>query len=83
MFKDLYIPITEKYFSRLEKQLKAAGGHYFGSALSWADFVVAPFVDQQLSAHPDLIGKYTGLVEHSKRILALPELQHYLKTRKV
>lgn len=83
MFKDIYVPNTEKYFPILERQLKNSSGPWFGPNLGWVDFVIGSIVDDESSAYPDLFSKYPALLQHSKNVLSLKEIQNYLKTRKV
>jgi glutathione S-transferase len=66
-----------------DKFLKESGTGFFGkSGPSYVDFYIADAFYTLHGVEKDLLDKkYPYLVEHYKRVYALPELQNYLSTR--
>jgi len=82
--KEKLLPALEKFGPHLERILKESGSGFFGkSGVSYVDFYIAEAVFSLYGFEKELLeSKYPFLVEHLKRVHALPELQNYLSTRK-
>jgi glutathione S-transferase len=73
----------EKFGPHLERFLKEAGSGFFGkSGPSYVDFFIAEGLFSLYNVEKELLeSKYPFLVQHFKKVHALPELQKYLSTR--
>ena len=64
------------------KLLKGSKSEFFAdSGLTWVDFLVVEYIDSVHGHAPELLKNYPELLEHSKRVHALPQLQKYLQNR--
>ncbi|ODN01721.1 Glutathione S-transferase 2 [Orchesella cincta] len=79
---ELHFP---KYFSRFAKLLDEGEGEYIaGSTLTYADFVLANFLDvAEDNVNPDILKDFPTLVDLKDRIFNIPEVQEFIySTRK-
>lgn len=82
LFQEQFKPAAERYFPAFERFLHASGSGYFvKSGITWIDFFVAEQVDKLNGNLPDFFKKHPSILQHSKRVLSLPQLQNYLSTR--
>lgn len=80
----LLVPTLEKFLPMFEKLLKESGSGFFAkSGVSWVDFAVAESISTFQNMAPEVIKKHSALVEHVKRVHALPQLKDYLAKRPV
>jgi len=77
------LPSLERFAPHFERLLKESGSGYFGrSGVSYVDFYIAEGLYSLYGFEKELMeSKYPFLVEHFKRVHALPELQKYLSSR--
>uniref|UniRef100_A0A914DQ71 glutathione transferase n=1 Tax=Acrobeloides nanus TaxID=290746 RepID=A0A914DQ71_9BILA len=83
-FNEVFIPeITEKFAPVFEKVLeKNPSGYLVGETLTWVDFHLADFTDKCITCgKEDIFENFPKLVAHRDKILSLPNLQEYLKSR--
>ncbi|KAI6204552.1 hypothetical protein M3Y94_00688000 [Aphelenchoides besseyi] len=80
-----FLPAANKYFPLMEQKLKESNSGFFGSSgPSYVDFFVNESIEVLKQPHYEqkLIEEIAPLlVEHSKRVNALPQLQDYLSKR--
>uniref|UniRef100_A0A914Z2L6 glutathione transferase n=1 Tax=Panagrolaimus superbus TaxID=310955 RepID=A0A914Z2L6_9BILA len=82
LFENQFKPAAEKYLPAFHQALSKTGSGYFvKSGISYIDFVVAENVDKLNGLLPEFFAKHPSLLQHSKRVMSLPELQKYLSTR--
>ncbi len=82
--KDTFEPCVARVFPLYEKLLKQSGSGFFApSGVTFVDFTVADYLDNfRERAEPDLLKAYPELAAFVARVLALPQLQKYLSSRK-
>ncbi|CAD5219697.1 unnamed protein product [Bursaphelenchus xylophilus] len=84
--KTVFYPTMMEDFSVLmEAQLTKNGtGFVVGNKLSWIDFYCAHFVELNMKLVPEAnYAKFPKIQAHRELVFSLPELQDYLKTRKI
>ncbi|KAE9552229.1 hypothetical protein FO519_004573 [Halicephalobus sp. NKZ332] len=82
LYNSQFKPAAEKYIPALERSLNASGSGFFGkSGVTFVDFFVAEYVNTLHGFLPEFFEKHQGLLEHSKRVHSLPQLEGYLSTR--
>uniref|UniRef100_A0A7E4VI64 glutathione transferase n=1 Tax=Panagrellus redivivus TaxID=6233 RepID=A0A7E4VI64_PANRE len=75
-------PAVDKYITPMERQLKESGSGFFvASGVTYLDFFVAEYVDTLNAMFPQIFQRFPLLLEHTKRVHALPQLQAYLAKR--
>ncbi|KAI6230030.1 Glutathione S-transferase-1 [Aphelenchoides fujianensis] len=81
--KEKFIPALEKFGPWFKRQLDASGSGFFGKKVTFLDFGFASIFEGLAHFEPEAIReKVPFLEEHSKKVLALPELKEYLSKRK-
>ncbi|KAI6214313.1 hypothetical protein M3Y94_00252700 [Aphelenchoides besseyi] len=84
--REQFLPAIEKYLPFLEKKLNESGSGFFAkSGPSYVDFQISEIVDtlrQPQYEQKIFEEKAAFLIEHSKRVHELPQLQDYLSKRK-
>ena len=82
LYNSQFKPAAEKYIPPLERALNVSGSGFFGkSGVTFVDFFVSEYVDTLSGFLPEFFQKHQGLLEHSKRVHGLPQLEKYLATR--
>ncbi len=83
MGKDLLEVHIPKYFSKFEQLLEESGGKFIaGSVLTYADLVVANFVDVALDLiSPDILDDFPGLQTLKDFIFGMPAIQQWCENR--
>uniref|UniRef100_A0A914YB62 glutathione transferase n=1 Tax=Panagrolaimus superbus TaxID=310955 RepID=A0A914YB62_9BILA len=75
-------PTVKQYLPVMIKLLKESKSEFFAdSGATWVDFLVAEYIDSIHGHAPDVLKNYSELLEHSKRVHSLPQLQKYLQSR--
>ena len=82
-YKTVYLPAAEKMYPRLVEIIsKSKSGFLANSGLTWGDFFMAETLFTFSNMDPLFAKNYPQLVEHQKKVHAVPQIQSYLKTRK-
>uniref|UniRef100_A0AC34R578 Glutathione S-transferase n=2 Tax=Panagrolaimus sp. JU765 TaxID=591449 RepID=A0AC34R578_9BILA len=82
LFNRQFKPAADKYIPALERALHASGSGFFSKkGVSYVDFYVAEYVDTLNGFLPEFLVKHPALLDHSKRVHDLPQIQKYLSTR--
>lgn len=83
MRKDLLEIHIPKYFSKFEQLLEESGGKYIaGSVLTYADLVIANFMDVATDLiAPDILDDYPGLQALKDFVFAMPPIKQFCETR--
>uniref|UniRef100_A0A914QSR3 GST C-terminal domain-containing protein n=1 Tax=Panagrolaimus davidi TaxID=227884 RepID=A0A914QSR3_9BILA len=75
-------PNVKQYLPVIIKLLKQSKSEFFAdSGLTWVDFLVSEYFDSINGHAPELLKNYPELLEHSKKVHSLPNLQKYLGSR--
>ena len=81
--KELFIPKLEVTMTKLGSVIKNSGsGFLFKSGLTYADFALAEMVYSLLQFEKDEVSKYKEVIEHQKKVYALPKIKEYVSKRK-
>uniref|UniRef100_A0AC34G672 Glutathione S-transferase n=1 Tax=Panagrolaimus sp. ES5 TaxID=591445 RepID=A0AC34G672_9BILA len=81
-YAKFFEPTVKQYLPVLVKLLKQSKSEFFAdSGLTWVDFLVAEYFDSINGHARELLKNYPELLEHSKKVHSLPQLQKYLSTR--
>ena len=81
--KETFVPKLETAMTKLGSIIKSSGsGFLFKSGLTYADFVLAELVYSLLQFEKDEVSKYNEVVEHQKKVYALPKIKEYVSKRK-
>uniref|UniRef100_A0A914PPM7 glutathione transferase n=1 Tax=Panagrolaimus davidi TaxID=227884 RepID=A0A914PPM7_9BILA len=80
----LYLePAVREYFPVIIDLLKKSKNDFFAdSGITWVDFFISEYVDSLKNVAPELAEQYPELLEHSKIVHSIPQLQNYLESRK-
>ncbi|KAI1727518.1 putative glutathione S-transferase 7 [Ditylenchus destructor] len=82
LYKESFLPATERHFPRVVKLLNESGSGFFGkSGVSWVDFYLASWILTTKNFAPEVVKSYPELQAHCDRVHALPQLQSYLAKR--
>lgn len=81
LYKEALLPAVEKHFPVLENLLKKSGTGFFGSSVSWVDFLIAEGLYSFYTMHPETFEQYPELVKLISKVHNLPELKEYVETR--
>lgn len=82
MREEKLLPALKKFGPHFERFLKEAGSGFFGKSVSYVDFYIADWFYSLHEFDKELFEKqYPFLVEHYKKVYALPELQKYVSSR--
>lgn len=83
MRKDLLEVHIPKYLSKFEQLLEESGGKFIaGSVLTYADLVVANFLDVAVDLiSPDILDDYPGLQTLKEFVFGMPAIQQFCETR--
>ena len=81
LYKDNLLPAVDKHFPTLVELLKKSGTGFFGSSVSWVDFMIAEGLNTFYGMNPEIFEKYQELVALIKRVHNLPEIKEYVETR--
>ena len=82
-FTDIFVPVTKKYMTLLEKYASkaSASGFLLDSGVTYADFALANTFDYMKSMHPELFTQYYHIEMITQRVFKLPKLQWHLNHR--
>ncbi|XP_012268124.1 glutathione S-transferase-like [Athalia rosae] len=81
-YEPLFKEIIPFYLERLDAQVKANGGWFVGSALSWADFFFVASLDYYNSmTKTDITEKYDNLKQLKAKVLDLPKIKAWVAKR--
>jgi glutathione S-transferase len=83
IYKEVFVPAIKKYFYMLEKYASQGprDGFFFSSGVTYADFSVSNMVELINSIHPETLLEYRNVNAITQRVLSIPQLQPYLKSR--
>jgi glutathione S-transferase len=81
-FNESFLPAINKYSPMLIELLgKTKSKFFMESGVTVADFYVAEFSDTLCNFYSDFEKRFPQLIQHSKDVHSLPELQKYLNER--
>ncbi|GMR35084.1 hypothetical protein PMAYCL1PPCAC_05279, partial [Pristionchus mayeri] len=76
------IPARDSFFPLIVKQLKeSTSGFLVGDGVTWVDVLIANAVEDINSKEPEFLSEYPEVVEHQKRVHAIPALKKWIDTR--
>ncbi|KAI6190774.1 Glutathione S-transferase-1 [Aphelenchoides bicaudatus] len=81
LFKNQFEPSLKNVAPQLVKKLGEQRSGFFSSQLSWVDFYVADAVFTFNGFVPQAMQPYPELLQHQKKVYALPELKQYIANR--
>jgi glutathione S-transferase len=83
LYKNSYLPAAEKVYGRIGEHLsKSTSGFLANSGLTWGDFLLSESTLTLQGMDTEFASRYPYMVEHQKKVYAVPELQEYLKNRR-
>uniref|UniRef100_A0AC34G5G0 Glutathione S-transferase n=1 Tax=Panagrolaimus sp. ES5 TaxID=591445 RepID=A0AC34G5G0_9BILA len=82
IYKKYQEPNVKAYFPVIIDFLKQSKSDYFAdSGITWVDFFISEYVDSLHNVAPELAEQYPELLEHSRIVHSIPQLQNYLNSR--
>ena len=71
--------MCEKFLPTFERVLTESGsGFMLPSGISYADFVVAALMPMMKGMEPEIMSKYTKMLEYADRVLGQSQLKEYM-----
>ncbi|GMT13632.1 hypothetical protein PFISCL1PPCAC_4929, partial [Pristionchus fissidentatus] len=82
--KEHGIPARDKFFPLIEKQLKETGsGFLVGASVTYVDLLIAEQVEQITTNVPAFLDAFPEVLEHAKKIHAIPQIKKWIEARPV
>ncbi|KAH7720958.1 GST-36 protein [Aphelenchoides avenae] len=77
-----YLPMVKMFGERVEKQMEKAGtGYLAGNKLTWADVMIACFVDMFSMPDKEAFSAYPRIEKHRRMVFDVPAIKEYIATR--
>ncbi|CAD5228221.1 unnamed protein product [Bursaphelenchus xylophilus] len=81
-YKTNVVPAVQKYMPLIEEHLKSSQNGFFSPrGLSYVDLFWASVIDWMNDIMPNDLKPYQASIELKNKVLALPQLQEYLRSR--
>ncbi|GMT37117.1 hypothetical protein PFISCL1PPCAC_28414, partial [Pristionchus fissidentatus] len=78
------IPARDKFFPLVVKQLKSNGtGFLVGDSVTWVDVLYAEGSSRVAHEVPGFLDDYPEVLEHAKKIHAIPQIKKWIEARPV